>query len=524
MAGSLWIWNGNRWLMPDGGTNAQRRSEGKGSSSGVPMSGDAGFVMSDTCGDGDFLDSGVLRSGTARKSSERPLLPSGFWLLRGAGRLTGATRSSDQSLRHPADSEGEGEMLPQRLQQRLIEAGLFVWTAALPLSELREYAVPVFHLEALAVERIYRQLQVLAVSGSTKSGQEPVPEQSWRQWPAESPDPQVRRAAKTAVRALYTLGLDYGEVRVVLDGQGRAAVRTILPLPARRLAAGPGKEALQRFAAGYGSARGGGPAAELRIGADPEFVLLRADGRIVSPARFLDPHSAVGCDTVVIGRRVRHPVAELRPSPATDPAVLAGQLRRLLRHAASRITEPGLRWLAGGMPVPGLGLGGHIHFSGAWLSTRLLRMLDSCVAFPLALVEDPAGRKRRPRYGALGDYRLQPHGFEYRTPPSWLISPMAAQAAFALGLLAVRELWPLAAACRTLPAERTELVSAYYAGDRDALYQGMRGFLGQMAATPSYRELKRYIAPLLHAIDSGATWDEQQDLRHKWKLPAEAMK
>ncbi|WP_446674109.1 putative amidoligase domain-containing protein, partial [Paenibacillus sp. 598K] len=113
-----------------------------------------------------------------------------------------------------------------------------------------------------------------------------------------------------------------------------------------------GRSALRRFTHGYAAARAAHGRESLRIGADPEFVLLRRDGRIVSPARFLDPGDAAGCDTVVVGRRVRHPVAELRPDPATDPAELARHLRRLLRRAAARIPEPGLRRLAGGMPGP----------------------------------------------------------------------------------------------------------------------------------------------------------------------------
>jgi len=490
-----------------------------------------------------------------------------------------------------------GGELPAALRERLEQAGLFVWQAAQPLWQLREYAVPVFHLEALAVERIYRQTgrrdEAAERSSTTADGgtRSPIMDSAHavareahrvaallreeraigtaaalrgeeqtlgatvgmgregrtsdaaagsvagaygddggqaaddpQDQPITYRDPQLRRAARTAIRALYALGLDYGEVRIVLDGEGRAAVRTIMPLAAERLHNAVGRSALSRFAHGYAAARAAHGRESLRIGADPEFVLLRRDGRIVSPARFLAPGDAAGCDTVVVGRRVRHPVAELRPDPAADPGELARHLRRLLRRAAARITEPGLRWLAGGMPVPGLGLGGHIHLSGVWLSSRLLRLLDSCVAFPLALVEDPAGRRRRPRYGTLGDFRLQPHGFEYRTPPSWLVSPMAAQAAFALSLLGVRELWSLSAAYGTLPAERPELIAAYYGGDRERLYEGMRSFLDLITRTASYRELGRYIAPLLAAIRSGATWDEQTDLRHKWKLPPEAMR
>ena len=573
MAGSVWIWIEGGWKR----LNHVPASIAEGQEDHGPASGDAGFVMpSSRAGEGRRGQQNPDRPPiAAHTSGGRASRPADFWLLRGAAQLSEeepAPRVMAGKPRAPQSHDGE---LPPAIRERLTQAGLFVWNPATPLWSLREYAVPVFHLEALAVERVYRSsdrrsklrdhdgggshaardgvTQSIRIPHTNDTHTDSTPrraslptafpndlygtdEEEGRQSSSDpdriddpnvllnqSRDPLVRRAAKTAVKALYALGLDYGEVRVVLDGEGRAAVRTILPVPQHRLDSPAGVAALQRFADGYAMARETGGSERLKIGADPEFVLLRRDGRIVSPTRFLDPGGAAGCDTVVVGRTVRHPVAELRPEPASDPAELAAHLRRLLQQAAARITERDLRWLAGGMPVPGLGLGGHIHFSGTWLSSRLLRMLDSCVAFPLALVEDPAGRKRRPRYGALGDYRLQPHGFEYRTPPSWLVSPMAAQAAFALGMLGVRELWTLSAAYGTLPAEQPELVAAYYEGNRELLHEGMRSFLDLITRTDAYHELGRFISPLLTAIRTGATWNEQADLRHKWKLPTKSL-
>ncbi|WP_455565827.1 putative amidoligase domain-containing protein, partial [Paenibacillus darwinianus] len=160
----------------------------------------------------------------------------------------------------------------------------------------------------------------------------------------------------------------------------------------------------------------------LLIGADPEFVLLRPDGTIVSADRFFPPTGAAGTDTVRSGTRLLRPIVELRPDPAGDPDGLLRNLWRLLHRASALTAGQPLRWLAGAMPVRGVALGGHLHLSGVELNARLLRTLDSFVALPLAAVEDAAGRRRRLRYGALGDFRRQPHGgFEYRTPPSWLV-------------------------------------------------------------------------------------------------------
>jgi hypothetical protein len=168
------------------------------------------------------------------------------------------------------------------------------------------------------------------------------------------------------------------------------------------------------------------------------------------------------------------------------------------------------------MPVPGLALGGHIHISGAPLTSRLLRLLDSYAAFPLALIEDPAGRARRPRYGTLGDFRQQPHGgFEYRTLPSWLISPAAAKAGFALALLCARE----ALNIDYIPALDERYAEAYYAGDRSGLAGCLDGLAASISATPSYDALARFIEPLFEAARRGTTWDESSDIRFKWRIP-----
>lgn len=354
----------------------------------------------------------------------------------------------------------------------------------------RVYEVSVVNLKPWRVERIGRpQSPKLGADG----------------WPEEA---AVRRAARAAVRALYALGLDIGEAEVALSDAGRAIVLDARPHV--------GAAAAATFAAWYAAAAEGG-GRRILIGADPEFALLTPAGKLVPASRFFGEGAAgaAGADAMVVGRRVIYPVAELRPAPAETPAALAANVRRLLARAAVRIGDPSLRWVAGAMPLPGLALGGHIHISGAPLTGRLLRLLDSSAAYPLALVEDPAGRGRRPRYGALGDYRPQPHGgFEYRTLPSWLVSPAAAKAAFALALLCARE----ALRMPRLPAQEERFAEAYYAGDRAELAGCLDGVYSAIAATDSYPALGRYIEPLFDAARRGKTWDESVDIRGKWRL------
>lgn len=328
-------------------------------------------------------------------------------------------------------------------------------------------------------------------------------------WPEEA---ALRRVARIAARALYALGIDIGEAEVSLSDGGRASVLDARPLGADSAA---GAAALKAFAARYANV---GVGRRILIGADPEFALLTPAGKLAPASRFFGEGAAgaAGADAMVVGRRVLYPVAELRPAPAETPAALAANVRRLLARAAAKIGDPELRWVAGAMPLPGLALGGHIHISGAPLTGRLLRMLDSCAAYPLALVEDPAGRGRRPRYGGLGDVRLQPHGgFEYRTLPSWLVSPAAAKAAFALALLCARE----ALRIIRIPAREERYAEAYYAGDRTELAGCLDEVASTISATESYPALARYIEPLFDAARRGKAWDENTDIRAKWRIP-----
>jgi len=417
-----------------------------------------------------------------------------------------------------------------------------------PLASVRRFRVSVVHMDIAAIERIdgkYRSSGTV-VSGSAANGRGGAahyrqrenakpPGEGRRKGASDfsgglftgvhaavgrshntqlaADDPMLRRIAQAAIRALYALGLDIGEVELELGGDGAIDVRDAWPGLNNGEAEG---EALARFAAWHDAARAEDQR-QLLIGADPEFVLVTPSGRIAAASRFFGEGvgGAAGSDALRIGRRVLYPVAELRPAPAADPAALAAHLRRLLLRAAAKVSDPSLRWVAGAMPVPGLALGGHIHISGAPLTTRLLRLLDSFAAIPLALIEDPAGRARRPRYGSLGDYRLQPHGgFEYRTLPSWLVSPAAAKSAFALALLCAREQWTL----RHIPALDEQYIDAYFSGDRSTLAGSLDGIAAALTATASYKVLSRYIDPLLDAAKQGKTWDEHSDIRTKWRI------
>ncbi|MBY9082016.1 hypothetical protein KIH86_16595 [Paenibacillus sp. HN-1] len=331
-----------------------------------------------------------------------------------------------------------------------------------------------------------------------------------------------KRLGSLAVKALYGLGLDSGEVLITAGGEGHYTVTGISPLVSAKGRALPepyrqADEALRLALAGEGPNR-----PDLLMGMDPEFILLREDtGRVVPASRHLPLGGAAGCDAGPPGTRGVFPVAELRPGPRAAPRALMAQLRSAAMLADRLIPGPGIGWRAGGMPLRGWALGGHLHFSGVVLTAPLLRALDNYLALPVALLEDERASGRRPRYGTLGDFRLQPHGgFEYRTLPSFLVSPDIARGVIALAHLIVSryEALPLR------PLDREPVHAAYYGGGRKTLRAAAAPLIRQLRTLPEYAGLRGDAEPLLRMVEEGRRWEESRNIRELWRLEFDRVK
>lgn len=375
----------------------------------------------------------------------------------------------------------------------------------------RCYEVTVFHLQAVFILELSKGRQ-----GVNRG------EGEWAVFETAGPEPDsrlYRRLEKMAVRAVYALGLDFGEVTLTASN-GAFAVSRVSPLPRlrRREAAAAFAEAAVKTAAEWAEAAGKAAAQELKIGMDPEFLLVdETRGKVIPASRYLGREGIAGCDAVWIGGRPRFPLAELRPGPAATPREALRRLMGALREADRQVADKSLSWLAGGQPAPGLPLGGHLHFSGVPLTGRLLRAFDSYLALPVAMLEPAGSRARRPRYGRLGDFRRQSHGgFEYRTLPSFLVSPAIAKGVVALAVLIAEESGRLPE--ERLPLEGTAELAAFYAGERDGLKKAALQAVREVESWSGYARHQAYIEPLFTAVRSGRIWDESRDIRQVWGL------
>jgi hypothetical protein len=378
-----------------------------------------------------------------------------------------------------------------------------------------QFRIPVFHLKALSV--FMKDSNTALISSS------PYSESVTGRFQELDANKQVgfyiKRAIREALKAVYALGLEFALVHIGIHGRGDTIVTDVDPAPALN----------HRLAECYAAAMNA-MADELRgaknpsvsssrpilIGADPEFILRKPNGKIVSADRFMDREGAVGCDAVVLsGHRIVLPLVELRPQPSTSPIALTRHLRFLMQKAEKMINEPQLDWLAGAMPVKGLPLGGHIHFSGVEVNSELLRVLDNYLALPLVLLESESANHRRPRYGFLGDFRRQSHGgFEYRSLPSWLVSPIVTVGVLSLGLVIAHHYVNL----QQRPLRLLEVQRAFYQGDKDRIKPIAAKLWLDIKETGMYEKYQKELSQLFQMILLKEAWQEEQDFRNNWGI------
>lgn len=216
-----------------------------------------------------------------------------------------------------------------------------------------------------------------------------------------------------------------------------------------------------------------------KIGSDPEFVVLAADGSLCTAEDLNIPHAgAVGYDH---GGRV----LEIRPRPSRHARTHLRSIALLLTQDSRLATaRKQARWQAGAMSTALQGhepLGGHIHLDVPYADEaskqriaamgRLTKQLEDCEVFPR---KDCDWRRRDwPQYGGYDNVRPAGHNYrlEYRAPASWLFSPRVALYALTAYKLACAA--PEATACLSAEGSARELrkfMESFRGKDDDADY------------------------------------------------------
>lgn len=369
------------------------------------------------------------------------------------------------------------------------------------------YRVLIFQYEVIAILR-----KRFAGLGAGDEGNE----ERWEKIVFDPSRPMLRKLRRLARKTLYLCGLDYGMVAMTWDAQGEEIVVGVDPCPTNLL---NDREIARDFSQAMNRLHTRLHEREqaFLMGADLEFVMCNDNGHVLFADRYFGRKGSVGSDSVrTREQKLVFPLGELRPRPAADPRRLMIHLRRSLLIAARKGPKESTIWKAGGMPVKGLPLGGHLHFSGISLNPFLVRALDNYMALPLILAEDDTAAARRPRYGFPGDVQEKKHGgFEYRTLPSWMVSPRMAKGVIALAYTIIHHYWEL----RQRPLDQIETAQAYYRGDKKAVYPIVQHLWKELEALYTYKSYAAYLTPLKKQLFQKLCWDEQRDFRHSWKIP-----
>jgi hypothetical protein len=215
------------------------------------------------------------------------------------------------------------------------------------------------------------------------------------------------------------------------------------------------------------------------VGADPEFAFLNKLG---SKAEGPSANNFVHAST--LGMSVSEPFgsdlcgrqAEVRAHPSRFIVEVVASLVDTLRWIPALHSVSPLYWYAGAM-IGNDGVGGHIHFGRKRPNiANSVNSLDNLtqIMYRENLAIDGLGQKIRmnkTKYGQYGDIRPQSYGYEYRTMPTWLDSPLTAYLTLVWAKLAV--LYDLKINPQALKTNRgytmlRNLLHAYAGRDDDA--------------------------------------------------------
>lgn len=328
---------------------------------------------------------------------------------------------------------------------------------------------------------------------------------------------EEKKLKQQAIRAVYALNLDFALVKVGVSAGQKPWILNVNPDPeSTKEIVSLFENAIINFTDKWES-ESKASQRKVKLGADPEFVLQGPNGNIVLASTYLPKKGPVGCDLIWTNRdRTQLPLAEIRPAPSEDPRQLIINMYNSMLIGTKKIKNIQLKWLAGAMPIKGYPLGGHIHFSNVWLNSFLLRALDNYLTLSVTLLENEKGASRRPEYGFLGDYREQYHGgFEYRTLPSWLLSPTITKGVIALGKLITENYTYL----YQNPLSEVSVQEAYYNGDKDVLRPIVKDLWIEIKQLNDFSLYSKYLLPIEELINKEYTWDENTDIRKVWFLP-----
>lgn len=327
----------------------------------------------------------------------------------------------------------------------------------------------------------------------------------------------IKTISNLAKKAVYSIGLDFGVVNIGKNSEG---IYYVLDVDATcKWTSEKCKEAyinqFKKLLFKYDNLINNKN--EITIGADIECIIKdKKTGALIFASDFFSQEGSVGMDARSIeGDKEYFPVMEIRPQYSINPAEVIDSIKSILDKASEHINYKNIGIYSGNMPVYNYWVGGHIHF-GVKPNVKFIRALDNYLALPLMMIEKAySSRKRKFKYGALGNYRLKFHkGFEYCTLSSWLVDPEIATAVLHLAKVIAKEHLNLNEEflCNYSDIRAFYLVEKFYFKDK------MDKILYNISNTETFKKYSSVIDPLFKKILLCEEWEEDKDIKESWNL------
>lgn len=320
-----------------------------------------------------------------------------------------------------------------------------------------------------------------------------------------------------AVRAVHSLGLDFGVVNMGRTSEGRYYVLDV-DATCRTMS----NECMQAYIVMFTKTLLKyediiEKNKDITVGADVECVMKDTDtGALIFASEFFPMDGPAGHDnrSIEAGRKY-FPLLEIRPDYSADPLKVVDSIKSIINEIGNRVCYKNVGLYAGSMPVYNYWSGGHIHF-GTIPNSKLLRALDNYLALPVMMIENASSaRGRNEKYGLLGNFRLKSHGgFEYRTLSSWIISPDIAGGVLCLAKVIVQEYLNL----NDVFLEDYYDIRAYYSVNKSCFKNKVKTIISNITDTETFKRYRLYIEPLFGKIISCEEWDENKPINQAWNM------
>lgn len=377
-----------------------------------------------------------------------------------------------------------------------------------------EYLVHVMDLNVFYIEEKYHD--------SINRLDEPVIRNTAHGWKLKQADmtykteKEVKEIEELAVKAVYSLGLDFGVVNMARTSYGKYyvfdvdAVYRCMSEECKDLYIAQFTKTLMRYDRILDDRK------DITIGADVECIIKDKDtGSMIFASDFFDMDGPAGFDNrSVEGGRKHFPILEIRPDYSSNPVEVAHSIQVILNNISESVCYNNTALYAGSMPVYNYWTGGHIHF-GIRPNVKLLKAFDNYLALPLMMIEKVfSGRSRKTKFGELGNFRFKPHGFEYRTLSSWIINPQTARAVLCLAKVIAQEYLNLSEEFLSTFND----MNAYYSVNKAYFTGKIESAVHNIEGTVSYKMYKSYIEPLLSKVIAFEEWDEDKPINEAWHM------